>query len=437
MRFGGASEEVRSGIPESLRRAICGRALPLALGLMCFCWMQSLPAFSADNAAKPLDADTDSGLYLKIQLDDPVKTSKLRPGDVVQGKLALDVYSGERELFPSGSAVRLTVDKLGRRKRTPNDHWPWVIKAFTPRHENYPIFTSATVACPEGGEVALHASLIAISQKVEVHAPAKKPPADAATNQAGTQKQTSSKSANAKTQAAKIIVTLEAERPGPELAAAASETSAPVAAKPRELAAGTLAKVVLLAPVSASKNFPGDTFLARLVEPVHVEGAMVLPEGSLFEGRVLRRTPPRMLSRPGSVLFSFTQLKVPGAEGVPIAASLSAAELDQRSHTRIDPEGRMRGERPGKAWMLINIGTTAGIAKVADDGTQLIIEAIVSTATDASTAGTARIVATCASVLFLLTRHGRDVVLPRFTEMNVVFDRPVAMAPLHPELIAP
>jgi hypothetical protein len=44
--------------------------------------------------------------------------------------------------------------------------------------------------------------------------------------------------------------------------------------------------------------------------------------------------------------------------------------------------------------MLINIGVTAGIAKEVDDGAQLVIEAIVSTATDASTAGTARIVAT-------------------------------------------
>jgi len=64
---------------------------------------------------------------------------------------------------------------------------------------------------------------------------------------------------------------------------------------------------------------------------------------------------------------------------------------------------------------------------VSDDSMQLILEAVVSTATDASTAGTARIVGICASGLFLLTRHGRDVVLPRFTEMNVSFDRPVSL----------
>ena len=37
--------------------------------------------------------------------------------------------------------------------------------------------------------------------------------------------------------------------------------------------------------------------------------------------------------------------------------------------------------------MAINLGVTAGSAKVADDTLQLMIEAIVSTATDVSTAG--------------------------------------------------
>ena len=79
--------------------------------------------------------------------------------------------------------------------------------------------------------------------------------------------------------------------------------------------------------------------------------------------------------------------------------------------------------------MLANIGVTAGLAKVADDTTQLIIEALVETATDASTAGSAKIAAACVSGVFMLTRHGRDVVIPQFTEMNVMFDRPVSLTP--------
>ena len=72
-----------------------------------------------------------------------------------------------------------------------------------------------------------------------------------------------------------------------------------------------------------------------------------------------------------------------------------------------------------------NLAATGGIAKVTDDGLQLVIESIVSTATDVSTAGTARIVAAGMSGIFLLTRHGRDLVLPKYTEMEIVFDRTV------------
>jgi hypothetical protein len=128
------------------------------------------------------------------------------------------------------------------------------------------------------------------------------------------------------------------------------------------------------------------------------------------------------------MLLVFTDMTLPGKAEIPMAASVTAAELDQRSHTKIDREGKMHGDRPGRAWMAINIGVTAGIAKEADDTIQIIIEAFVSTATDASTAGVGKIVATCASGLFMLTRHGRDVVLPRFTEMNIMLDRPLSVA---------
>jgi hypothetical protein len=77
--------------------------------------------------------------------------------------------------------------------------------------------------------------------------------------------------------------------------------------------------------------------------------------------------------------------------------------------------------------MAINLGMTAGISKEVDDGVQLVIETIVSTATDASTAGTARIISGCVSGLYMATRRGRDVVLPRFTEMDISFDRPVSL----------
>jgi hypothetical protein len=134
-----------------------------------------------------------------------------------------------------------------------------------------------------------------------------------------------------------------------------------------------------------------------------------------------------MLSRAGSIYLKFDEVILPDGSRFAISASLSSAELNRGSHSRIDAEGQIHGERPGKAWMLINGGLTAGISKEVDDATQLIIEAIVSSATDVSTAGASRVASTCVSGVFLLTRHGRDVVLPRFTEIELVLNCPLSL----------
>ena len=357
----------------------------------------------------------ESSLYIKIQLNRAVRITHLKPGDVVEGKLSRNVYSGDREVFAAGSRAQLTVEKLARRRRTPNDHWPWIVNVFTPRHENYPTFRSAKVSLPDGREVPLEVSLIAIANEVSVRAPAaeeskarvKQKPLPTVTLQA--------RLANREPVAAS---------PGGDFSAA--ETG------PVTLAAGTTASIILLGGVSAGKSRSGDSFQARLVEPVMLNSKVILPEGTLLEGKVVRSVPPRMLSRAGSLLLTFTDLTVPGAPETPASASITAVRLDERSHTQIDAEGKLRGDRPGKAWMLMNVGASAGIAKAVDDGTQLLVEAIVETATDASTAGTARIAALCASGVFMLSRHGRDVALPKFTEMNIVFDRPVPLAGAQP-----
>jgi hypothetical protein len=355
-----------------------------------------------------------SSLYLKVRLDSPVKFSKLKPGDQVSGKLVQDVYQGGIDVFPASSAVRLTVDRLERRRRAPNDHWPWVIKAFSPRHERWPVFHVASVTKVDGTQVPLEVSMISANREVEIEPKPKK--------QSGS---TSSQAAHPTKTRRDLgpLVTLTASTQAN--ADSSVNAAAPVSVT---IPSGTQAKVILLGDISASKNRAKDSFQARLVEPVFLDSKILLPEGTLFQGTVLKTQAPRTLSRSGSISLAFTNMTIPGGTGTSIDASVAGAEIDQRSHTVIDPEGRMHGDRPGKAWMIINIGTTAGIAKAADDGTQLVIEALVSTATDVSTAGTARIVSTCASAIFLLTRHGRDVVLPKYTQMKIVFDRPVLVS---------
>jgi hypothetical protein len=380
-------------------------------------------------AAGEKPASSNSSLYVKVQLNHPVKLSKLKPGDVVEGKLARDVYSSDHELYTAGTPIRLTVDHLEKRRRTPDDHWPGVIKLFTPRHENYPVFKTATIsASPSGvgGESTLQVLLISISRLREVHAQAKK---KGSGPQAGNVEVGSSKAAEPQKKTVAPMMVLEAfstEDQGSETPTAAPSRE-PDFSSLETLPAGTACKILLLGDVSASRSKPGDVVQARLIEPVLVGSRVVLPAGTLVEGKVVKKTPPRWASRAGSLALAFTGFTLPGGNLMPVAASLTGAELDRRSHTKIDPEGQLHGERPGKAWMAINLGVTAGVAKEADDTFQVIFEAIVSTATDASTAGTARIISSCASGIYMVSRKGRDVVVPRFTEMDISLDRPLSV----------
>ena len=390
--------------------------------LVAVVWATSVMCYAIDDLPNAAATSQNSSLYLKIRLDRPAKLSKLKPGDIVQGKLARSVFSAERELFPVDSSVRLKVDHMEKRRRAPDDHWPWLVKVFTPRHEKYPIFKTALVS-GSGRESALQVSLVSVGRRREVHAQAKREKKGQRDGENKTVEVSKSGGMYGPRNLSTPMMVLEAFNLEPGAATAVPDLSAL-----ENLPAGTAFKILLLGDISASRSRAGDTIRARLLEPVFLNSRLALPAGSLVEGKVLKQTPPRWGSRAGAISLTFTGVTLPGGNSVPISASLVGAELDRSSHTRIDAEGQLKGERPGKAWMAINLGVTAGLAKEVDDGTQLIVEALISTATDASTAGTARIVSSCISGIFMVTRHGRDVVLPRFTEMDIALDRPLSVS---------
>lgn len=393
------------------------------------CTVAVFLAFLQSLAAQVPAVNGDSfPLYLEVQLARSTKLSSAKSGDIVEGMLVRDVYSSDRKTFSKGSTVRMTVDHVDRVRKTMNDSWPWIVRAFTPRHERVPVFKTAVISRPEGGEVRLQVSLISTGARTEISTKFRRgqKKADIATSLAGdlsSPMQSDKPQGNSGT-----VMSLNASFEGND-SVPNPEYSTGSTAQPITVPTGTDCRVLLLNRVSASKSHPGDDIQARLLEPVFFGAKVALPVGTLFEGSVLKSQPPRMLSRAGSLSLRFTHVTLPDGSWFPVAASLNKVELSRGSHTRLDAEGRLEGERPGVKWMLINGGVTSAIAKEVDDGTQLVIEAIVSGATDASTAGVARIAGAAVSGIFMLTRHGRDVVLPDFTNMNITLTRPLTLLP--------
>lgn len=244
----------------------------------------------AANTAPQTGAASHLNLYVKVQLEGKVKLSVLKPGDVVEGKLSRSVYLQDKQLFAAGSRVRLTIDKLEQRRRAPNDHWPWVIKAFTPRHEKYPTFQSAQVSLANGEEVPLRVSLLSIGNEVEVHAEAKKenmgkhPESSGTTNAdraalSATAPKRTTKGHN--TPPATFMANFEAVvLKGDGLPESPSGPASASSGQTMIVAAGTQAEVVLLDGISASKSRQGDSFQARLVEPIYSGSTVVFPKGA-------------------------------------------------------------------------------------------------------------------------------------------------------------
>ena len=375
-------------------------------------------------------------LYLEVRVDRSIRVASLKSGDVVEGKLARNVYSSDRKVFSAGSTVRLVVDHIDRQPRTRNDHWPWVVQAFAPRREKVPSFREAIISVPGTGQTVLEVSLISVGTKRPIFART-----DQHNHSDDTVAMIRAHSAAPSSYAAtdlssdhlhkirRTLISLQAREAGNDTFSASIASRSRLGLFAQTMVpAGTNCRVLLLNNVSSSKSHAGDVVQARLLEPVLSGQELTLPVGSLFEGTVLRTLPPRWLSRPGSLTFTFTRVTLPDGSWFPLSAALTEVDLSGGSHTKIDAEGRLHGERPGLKWMLINGGVAGGIAKEVDDGTQLAIEAILSGATDASTAGTARIAGMIVSGVFMLSRHGRDVILPNFSTMDVTLTRPLTLA---------
>ena len=386
-------------------------------------WAQDTPPHAPLPSAAP-------PVYLKVQMDKRLRLSSLRPGDVIEGKLARDAYSEQGEVFASGSATRLSVDHVEKRRRKDSGRWPWVVGAFTPRWERFPVFTEARIVGANDVVTTLPVAVVSSGQKTDIQAAPAKDKRDRKLSTASP-----ARASVAPHSGPELLLETHDWR-APSATGAGGSLNAPMATPSAaalsalDAPVGTRCRILLLDDIRASTSHANDPVRAVLLEPVLAEQQVVFPAGSVFEGSVTKALRPRMLSRAGTVAIAFHNVTVPGGMRIPVGSSVVGVVMDSKSTMRVDQEGRVHGGPPGLKWLLIDGGVAAGLTKIADDGTQLLTEAIISTATDASTAGTARIAGLCVSGIFMLTRHGRDARLPKYTEMTVTLDRPLPKQPL-------
>jgi hypothetical protein len=192
------------------------------------------------------------------------------------------------------------------------------------------------------------------------------------------------------------------------------------AVHPLTIPEGTRADFLLLTELRASESKRGDTFQTRLLEPIfQPDGQLLVPEGSILDGHIAKLEPPRRPSRAASMYLVFDRLTEPGGDSQKVTASLAAAEMDKKASVNMDSEGGLHGKGGAK-----NLAKRAALGAVsqqaADEAVELATHAVAPYASGA------------VGLLVLLGGHGNDVDLPKYSDLQVVFGRPVTV-PVQPQ----
>jgi hypothetical protein len=129
--------------------------------------------------------------------------------------------------------------------------------------------------------------------------------------------------------------------------------------------AETEVAVQMLSGIHTQINHVNDPIMARLLQPVYVDGRLALPSGTLLDGRITSIRSARRLHRPAELVLRFESISLPDGQSEPISAVLAGIENSRLLKTRLDFEGHLEGARRS-SWKalvagLVGAGTFATV----------------------------------------------------------------------------
>lgn len=92
----------------------------------------------------------------------------------------------------------------------------------------------------------------------------------------------------------------------------------------RVVPTGTKIPIVMDTAVDSDTSQEGDEFSARTSEDLNIDGATVVPAGSIIKGRIAQINAPRHANRSGSVGLKFDNVTTPDGRQIPLVANLVA-----------------------------------------------------------------------------------------------------------------
>ena len=129
-----------------------------------------------------------------------------------------------------------------------------------------------------------------------------------------------------------------------------------------ELREGTLLKVRMKEMISTTSTLVGTPFTAELAEPVEREGRVILPVGSMVDGRVTEVRSGKRIS--GAALLHLQPTSVTLPDGTRYILHAQLIDTSQGHNLRVDREGTLKRRDHAKETLAV-IGGVTGAGAVA------------------------------------------------------------------------
>ena len=107
-------------------------------------------------------------------------------------------------------------------------------------------------------------------------------------------------------------------------ATAAASTGSVLQGYVRSVPVGTHIPIIMDTAVDSDTSQEGDEFSARTSEDLAIDGATVVPAGSIIHGRIAQMMAPRALNRSGAVQLKFDTITTPDNRQIPLVANIVA-----------------------------------------------------------------------------------------------------------------
>jgi hypothetical protein len=134
-----------------------------------------------------------------------------------------------------------------------------------------------------------------------------------------------------------------------------------VPSRPGEIPEGSLVKVKLREDLSTLTTRPGTKFTAEVTEPVMRDGQVVVPAGSIMEGRVTWVRGGKRIGGPAAIHLEPRTVTLP--DGAQYVLRARAIDTNSWENTKVDSEGTiMRSENTKRNLGLMGLTTGGGAA---------------------------------------------------------------------------